>query len=131
MRDPIPDDDAARASGRVVEGAITLAKAEVRLALTELRVLFQKAAIAAGLLWTAVFVAHVAIALVCVSPLLVTIWDAPIVLLTIALSVGIGVVLGVVGALRMRAAFNRPGIAPKPDAHGISVSPQTMHREGT
>jgi Putative Actinobacterial Holin-X, holin superfamily III len=131
MRGAIVNEDAAGASTRVLEGAITLCKAEVHLAISELLALLQRAAVPAGLLWAAGSATQVAIALVCMSPLLVTIWDAPIVLSMIVLSVGIAVVLGVVGARRMRAALTRPATAPESKPDEISVSPQAMQPGGT
>jgi hypothetical protein len=131
MQTAIVNDDAAGASARVLEGAITLCKAEVRLAMSELRAVLQRAAIPAGLLWIAASAIYVAIALICMSPLLVTIYSAPVVLSTIVLSVGIGVVLGVVGARRMRTALTLSEIAPESKAQEISVSPQAMQAGGT
>lgn len=126
MRGAIVNEDAAGASELVLEGAITLCKAEVYLAMSELRAVLQRAAVPAGLLWTAASAAQVAIALICLSPLLVRIWDAPIVLSMIVLSVGIAVVLGVVGVRRMGAALTRPETAPGSKPQEISVSPQAM-----
>ena len=125
------DDDAARASARVFEGAITLAKAEVRLMLSELRNALRKAVLPLALLWTAAFAAHMAVALTCVSPLLVPIRGAPLVLFAIALSAGLGALLGVVGVARMRAAFTRPATDSRPAPHGAAPPSRTLQRGGT
>lgn len=97
--------DAAQAAARVLEGAVTLAKAEARLAMSELSQSLARAAIAAGILWAASAATFVAIALICVSPLLAASWDAGRVVLSIALSACLGGALGAVGVWRMRAVF--------------------------
>jgi hypothetical protein len=130
MQTPIIDDDAARATARVVEGAITLAKAEIHLAWSEARAIAKEAIVAGALLWLSASVAEVAIGLICMMPLLLTIWDPPLVLLTIALSLTSTVVLGVIGARRMRAAFARPEESPKATPHEAPVVPHTMPLRG-
>ncbi len=99
--------DAAQASARVLEGAVALAKAEARLAMSELSQTLARAAIAAGILWAASAATSVAIALLCLSPLLAASWDARLVVLSIVLSACLGGALGAVGVWRMRAVLTK------------------------
>jgi hypothetical protein len=116
MSPALPEDDATLATERVLEGVVALGKAELKLAVSELRAWLGKALFAAGLLWLAACVTQVAIALICVSPLLLTFWPAPIVLLSTLVSMGVGVLLALLGMSRMRAAFRRDPAAKPSDA---------------
>jgi hypothetical protein len=111
MSPALANDDATLATERVLEGVVALGKAELRLAGSELRAWLEKAFFrvffAAGLLWLAACVTQVAIALICVSPLLLTFWSVPMVLLSTLLSTGVGVLLAILGVSRMRGAFRR------------------------
>jgi len=130
MQSPIIDDDAAHASARVVEGAVNLAKAEIHLAKAELhqavgraKTIGQKAAVAGALLWIAMSIAQVALAVICLSPLLISVWEIPVVAASLALSIGLSTVFGVLGAYRMKAAFEPAKPAPIPPKTYDDVAP--------
>jgi uncharacterized membrane protein YiaA len=102
-----------------------LVSAEARLALSEFREVLAKVAIAAGILWFSANVLIIAVALVCVSPFLATIWDAPRILMAIALPVGVGGVLAALGFRQMQAALARSETPrrPGPDVALVAGSP--------
>lgn len=117
------DDDAAHASARVLDAAITLAKAEGQLVLSGLRLGLERALVAAGLLWAAASAAHLAIALICVSPLLLPVYGPALVIVSVGLSLGMGVGLGALGVRRVQT-FTRP---EKPTKSGSHESPVPRH----
>jgi hypothetical protein len=128
MSQALADDDATLVTERVLEGVVALGKAEIRLAVSELRVRFEKALFAGALLWLAACVTQVAIALICVSPLLFGVWSPAIVLSSIFVSTVVGVLFGFLGMSRMRAAFRT---APKSVRADTAVTAQTLHPKGS
>lgn len=97
-----------QASARVLEGTLALARAEARLALCSFRAILGGVVIAAAVLCGGGVATAVAVVLVCVSPLLATIWGAPLVLLSIGVSLSIGVVLAALGMRRLQTAISLP-----------------------
>lgn len=129
MSQALADDDATLATERVLEGVVALGKAELRLLVSELRSRFEKALFAAGVLWLAAGVTQVAIALICVSPLLFGTWSPLLVLLSIFGSTAVGALLGFLGISRLRAALRS---APaKPVRDGTAATNPTFQPKGS
>jgi hypothetical protein len=84
-------EDPARASVRVIESAVALARAEAKLAISEARAAASRAGVALVLGWAGVCLLQVAIVMVSLSPALLALRPWPVVLLMVLPSVVLAV----------------------------------------
>jgi uncharacterized membrane protein YqjE len=103
------DEDASLVSAQVVEAAVTLARAEVRLLATHAQNFVKRTTGALLLGWLALSLAQVAIALVCVAPVIASFRSWPAALAAIAPALVLALLVGLVAAWRLRAVFRAPG----------------------
>lgn len=97
------DQQTGSASTQVADAVVELTRAELRLGLSYAKRAVKGAAATTALIWVAVWVAHLAIALICITPLLAWFRPWPMVIAAIAPAVCLSIVLGVIAFWRGKA----------------------------
>ncbi|HET9960085.1 MAG TPA: phage holin family protein [Polyangiaceae bacterium] len=93
------DTDQTSSSGRLVQSAMMLAKAEIKLAVAETRAVAKQAAIAVALSWASLSLVQVLLVLIAALPALAAVRDWPVALLSVAPCL---VITGIVGFLALQ-----------------------------
>ncbi|MFO7178292.1 MAG: phage holin family protein [Pseudomonadota bacterium] len=122
VQSPGTDQDPVHASARVIEGAVALVRAELRLVTSEVRARAVDAAVGVALAVSAVAVGQVALLLLALSPALAAVQPWPVVLGMVAVPVVLALAIAAVALRRMRSPAR-----PLGDSHGSRNSGFPAH----
>jgi len=122
MEAPLAEQDLSNASVRVVDGALALLRAELKLLSSYARDAVRRAGLSLFFAWAAMSLAQVALVLVVLSPVLLSVRPWPLV----ALTIGIAIVLsGLAGGAALLAFRSVKDALEPPPAGGTGGSSET------
>lgn len=122
MDGPLIEKDPRQATTQVVEGALELVRAEVRLLRSYAKGVARQAGLSIALGWVAVTLSHVALVLIVLAPILFSVRPWPLVVLSILSCLTLAAVAGGAALFSLRSV--RRVLEPKkPSEDALEKSP--------
>jgi hypothetical protein len=112
MEAPLAEQDLRNASVRVVDGALALLRAELKLLSSYARDVVRRAGLSLFFAWAAMSLAQVALVLVVLSPVLLSVRPWPLVALTIGIAILLSGLAGGAALLAFRSV--KDALEPPP-----------------